>query len=477
MQFSSLGLVEPILRALASEQYVTATPIQAKSIPPALEGRDILGCAQTGTGKTAAFALPILQRLAGTTAKSHRARALILCPTRELASQIGDGFRAYGKNLQVKHTIIFGGVGENPQISALRRGVDVIIATPGRLLDLMNQGHVMLRDIEVLVLDEADRMLDMGFIRDIRRIVEKLPRERQTMFFSATMPNEIRQLADSMLSKPTVVQVAPVASTVEKVEQSVYFVDKPNKPQLLAHLVNELPMSRAIVFTRTKHGADKVVRHLHTRGIKAEAIHGNKSQNARERALDNFRAGKIPVLIATDIASRGIDVDNVSHVVNYDLTHEPETYVHRIGRTARAGQSGAAVSFCDREERENLRAIEKLIRQSIPVCEEHPVYEQRAAKPMHDVRPTHSHGGNGSNGSRRPQPPMGRRDQQQRERQHQRSQPANGQPRSHHAPQHASAPTGSGAPHRTGGHRPGGGVAPKPHYTGKVKRGGRRRGF
>jgi ATP-dependent RNA helicase RhlE len=257
----------------------------------------------------------------------------------------------------------------------------------------MNQGHVMLRDIQVLVLDEADRMLDMGFIRDIRRIVEKLPRERQTMLFSATMPNEIRQLADSLLTKPTVVQVAPVATTVEKVEQSVYFVDKPNKPQLLAHLVNELPMSRAIVFTRTKHGADKVVRHLHSRGIKAEAIHGNKSQNAPRAALDNFKSGKIPVLIATDIASRGIDVDNVSHVVNYDLTHEPETYVHRIGRTARAGQGGAAISFCDREERENLRAIEKLIRQTIPVCDEQPAYEQRAAKPMHDVRPMHSHGG------------------------------------------------------------------------------------
>src|SRR5688572_16740036 len=381
MQFSSLGLIEPLLRALATEQYFTATPIQAQAIPAGLEGRDVLGCAQTGTGKTAAFALPILQRLSAKKATSYRARCLVLCPTRELASQIADGFAAYGKNLQLKHTVIFGGVGENPQISALRRGVDVIIATPGRLLDLMEQGHVMLRDVEVLVLDEADRMLDMGFIRDIRKIVAKLPAKRQTMLFSATMPAEIRQLADSLLHQPAVVQVAPVATTVEKVEQSVYFVDKPNKPQLLAHLVNELPMSRAIVFTRTKHGADKVVRHLHARGIRAEAIHGNKSQNARQRALENFRASKIPVLVATDIASRGIDIDDVSHVVNYDLTHEPETYVHRIGRTARAGALGKAVSFCDREERDNLRAIEKLLKRSIPIKSDHPVYTKNEPAP------------------------------------------------------------------------------------------------
>ena len=460
MQFSSLGLVEPILRALATEQYFTATPIQAKAIPPALQGRDVLGCAQTGTGKTAAFALPILQRLAATKATSYRARCLVLCPTRELASQIADGFAAYGKNLQLKHTVIFGGVGENPQISALRRGIDVIIATPGRLLDLMEQGHVALREIEVLVLDEADRMLDMGFIRDIRRIVAKLPEERQTMLFSATMPAEIRQLADSLLREPAVVQVAPVATTVEKVEQSVYFVDRPNKPQLLAHLVNELPMSRAIVFTRTKHGADKVVRHLHQRGIRAEAIHGNTSQNARERALENFRSSKIPVLVATDIASRGIDIDNVSHVVNYDVTHEPETYVHRIGRTARAGQSGAAISLCDHEERENLRAIEKLIRQSIPVRENHPEYEQRAARPIEAVRPMHPR-------QQSPHPrhqPMGRRDQQQRERQQQRDQ----------RPAHATR-TAPSAAQRSGGHRPV--AAAQPHYAGKVKRGGRRRGF
>jgi len=481
MQFLSLGLVEPILRALATEQYFTATPIQAKAIPPALEGRDVLGCAQTGTGKTAAFALPILQRLSAAKAPSHRARCLVLAPTRELASQIAEGFAAYGKNLQLKHTVIFGGVGENPQISALRRGVDVIIATPGRLLDLMEQGHVMLRDIQVLVLDEADRMLDMGFIRDIRKITAKLPREKQTMLFSATMPPEIRDLANSLLHNPAVVEVAPAATTVEKVEQCVYFVDKPNKPQLLAHLVNELPMSRAIVFTRTKHGADKVVRHLHARGIKAEAIHGNKSQNARERALANFRASKIPVLVATDIASRGIDIDNVSHVVNYDLTHEPETYVHRIGRTARAGQGGDAISFCDREERGNLRAIEKLIKQTIEVRDNHPVYEAAAPRSHDHSRTPHSP-------HSRQHAPMGRRDQQQRERHPNNNQQPhaprsggggngqpqrNGQSRPQHAPRAAAAPAGGS--HGARSQRPGGGV--KPHYAGKVKSGRRRRGF
>jgi ATP-dependent RNA helicase RhlE len=395
MQFCDLRLIEPILRALVSEGYSTATPIQAKAIPPALQGRDVLGSAQTGTGKTAAFALPIIQQLSlkhGTAAQKSRLRCLVLCPTRELASQIGDGFRAYGKNLSLRHTVIFGGVGQNPQVDALRRGTDILIATPGRLLDLMDQGCCDLRNIEVLVLDEADRMLDMGFIRDIRKIVQQLPANRQTMLFSATMPAEIRQLANAMLRNPAVVQVAPVATPIEMIEQSVYFVEKRNKPQLLAHLVNELPMSRAIVFTRTKHGADKVVRHLHTRGIKAEAIHGNKSQNNRQRALANFKSNKIPVLVATDIASRGIDIDDVSHVVNYDLTHEPETYVHRIGRTARAGASGAAIAFCDHEERENLRAIEKLIRQSIPVREDHPTYTAAPAKAAASPGSDDSHG-------------------------------------------------------------------------------------
>ncbi|MEA2712021.1 MAG: ATP-dependent helicase RhlE [Phycisphaerales bacterium] len=480
MQFSSLGLIEPILRALATEQYFTATPIQAQAIPPGLEGRDVLGCAQTGTGKTAAFALPILQRLSAVKATSHRARCLVLAPTRELATQIAQGFGAYGKNLQIKTTVIFGGVGENPQISALRRGIDVIIATPGRLLDLMNQGHVDFKAIEVLVLDEADRMLDMGFIRDIRKIIAKLPAKKQTMLFSATMPPEIRELANSLLHHPAVVQVAPAATTVEKVEQSVYFVEKPNKPQLLAHLVNDLPMSRAIVFTRTKHGADKVVRHLHQRGIKAEAIHGNKSQNARERALANFRASKIPVLVATDIASRGIDIDNVSHVVNYDLTHEPETYVHRIGRTARAGLGGEAISFCDREERGNLRAIEKLIKHTIEVKDNHPAYEAPAPRAVDHDRPAHAPS------QSRQHPPMGRRDQQQKQRarEEQPHTPSssggnghpqrNGQPRPQHAPR-ANAAATPAASHGARPNRPGGGV--KPHYAGKVKAGRRRRGF
>jgi ATP-dependent RNA helicase RhlE len=275
--------------------------------------------------------------------------------------------------------VIFGGVGQNPQVHALRHGTDIIVATPGRLLDLMNQGHSDFRHVEVLVLDEADRMLDMGFINDIRKIVSKLPAQRQTLMFSATMPPEIRQLAQALLKNPVSVQVAPVAQTADKVDQSVYFVDKRNKPQLLAHLVNELPMTRAIVFTRTKHGADRVVRHLHKSGIKSEAIHGNKSQNARQRALDNFKREKIPVLVATDIAARGIDVDGITHVVNYDLTHEPETYVHRIGRTARAGAGGAAVSFCDAEERQNLQAIQRLIRQQIPVKTDHPAYSAKEA--------------------------------------------------------------------------------------------------
>jgi ATP-dependent RNA helicase RhlE len=392
MKFADLRLAEPLLRAIAAEGYSTATPIQAKAIPHVLDGRDVLGCAQTGTGKTAAFALPILQRLS---ARPQRAtpramRCLVLSPTRELATQIGDSFRAYGRNLPLRHTVIFGGVGQNPQVQALRSGVEIVVATPGRLLDLMNQGHVDLRGIEVFVLDEADRMLDMGFIHDIRKILARLPNQRQTLFFSATMPREIRALADSILSNPVTVEVAPVSATADRIEQSVYFVEKRNKPQLLAHLVDHLPMSRALVFTRTKHGADRVVRHLHSRGIRAEAIHGNKSQNARERALSNFRASKIPVLVATDIAARGIDIDDITHVVNYDVTHEPETYVHRIGRTARAGASGTAVSFCDHDERDNLRAIEKLIRLSIAVCSDHPQYVAQERLPAAHAPRQHS---------------------------------------------------------------------------------------
>ena len=397
MQFVQLQLSEPILRALVTEGYSTATPVQAEAIPHALRGRDILGCAQTGTGKTAAFALPILHRLSSTPRASGspgRARVLVLCPTRELASQISESFRTYGRHLALRHTIIFGGVNQNPQVDSLRRGTDIIVATPGRLLDLMNQGYVDLRGIESLVLDEADRMLDMGFIHDIRKIVSKLGPSRQTMFFSATMPTEIRRLADSLLKDPVTVQVSPVSATADGVDQSVYFVEKRNKAALLAHLVDNLPMSRAIVFTRTKRGADRVVEHLSKAGIKSEAIHGNKSQNARERALKNFRNSKVPVLVATDIASRGIDVDAISHVVNFDLSDEAETYVHRIGRTARAGAKGAAVTFCSPDEISNLKAIERLIRKSIPVKNDHPVYSKQTAM-SHDSshqregRPSH----------------------------------------------------------------------------------------
>ncbi|HZZ45075.1 MAG TPA: DEAD/DEAH box helicase [Tepidisphaeraceae bacterium] len=384
MKFADLRLNEALLRAVTTEGYEIATPIQAQSIPHILEGKDVLGVAQTGTGKTAAFALPILHRLMEKPSTGKpRVRCLVISPTRELATQIGDSFKSYGRHAGVKCAVIFGGVNQNPQVGNLRRGVEIVVATPGRLVDLMEQGHCDLSGVEVLVLDEADRMLDMGFIHDIRKIVSKVPAKRQTLFFSATMPTEIKRLAGSILHHPVTVQVTPVAATADRVEQCVYFVDKKNKPALLAHLVDEMPMSRAIVFSRTKHGADKVVRHLHSRGIRSEAIHGNKSQNARQRALENFKAGRIPVLVATDIASRGIDIDAVTHVVNYDLTHEPETYVHRIGRTARAGATGMAVSFCDPEERDNLRAIEKLIRQSIPVRNNHPTY---AAAPAHEHR-------------------------------------------------------------------------------------------
>ncbi|CAN5383099.1 DEAD/DEAH box helicase [soil metagenome] len=395
MLFADLQLHPTILEAIKSEGYTIATPIQAQAIPYVLAGKDVLGCAQTGTGKTAAFAMPILHRLAAKPVAAadapapaftppptsheghgsrhargftgHKPRVLVLCPTRELASQIADSFRAYGRGLNLKHVTIFGGVGQHPQVEALRRGVDIIIATPGRLMDLMEQRHVDLSAIEMLVLDEADRMLDMGFIQPIRRICGKLPANRQTLLFSATMAPEIRKLADSLLRQPSVVNIAPVAKTSAQIEESIYKVEKRDKPDLLAYLVQHLPMYRSLVFTKTKHGADRVVRHLHARGIKAEAIHGNKSQNVRQRALANFANNKIPVLVATDVASRGIDVDGITHVVNYDLTHEPETYVHRIGRTGRAGATGQAVSFCDREENANLRAIERLIRRTIPV--------------------------------------------------------------------------------------------------------------
>jgi ATP-dependent RNA helicase RhlE len=369
LSFAELSLSAPILRAVVSEGYSVATPVQAQAIPHVLGGRDVLGCAQTGTGKTAAFALPILHRLSIVARPGGvaRPRALVLCPTRELATQIADSFRIYGKHVELKCAVVYGGMSMGPQADMLRRGVDILIATPGRLLDLIRNRSADLRNVEMLVLDEADRMLDMGFIRDIRQIISYLPARRQTMLFSATMPPEIRQLAGSLLRDPATVQISPASPMADKIDQSVYFLDRMAKPTVLAQLVNELPISRAIIFTRTKHGADRLVRRLQTNGIASEAFHGNKSQNARQRALDNFRRGKTRLLIATDVASRGIDVDGISHVFNYDLTHEPETYIHRIGRTARAGASGTAISFCDAEEMPNLKAIEKLIRRQIPV--------------------------------------------------------------------------------------------------------------
>ena len=375
MLFKDLNLIEPILRALNTEGYSTPTPIQEQSIPVALAGRDLLGCAQTGTGKTAAFSIPILQHLYAEKSNGQRTkgiRALILTPTRELAIQIDESIAAYGRHLGLKHLVVFGGVSQHPQTAALRSGTDILIATPGRLLDLMQQGYISLSNIGIFVLDEADRMLDMGFIHDVKKVIAKLPSKRQTLFFSATMPNEIATLADSILNEPVRVEVTPVSSTAQTIQQSMFFVEKTDKKHLLLHLLKDKSIERVLVFARTKHGSDKVVKDLANHGVPAEAIHGNKSQNARQRALSNFKSGATRVLVATDIAARGIDVDNLTHVINYELPNVPETYVHRIGRTGRAGASGTAFSFCDREEREFLRDIQKLIGATIPVVNEHP---------------------------------------------------------------------------------------------------------
>jgi ATP-dependent RNA helicase RhlE len=379
MKFEELGLSEPILRAVVAAGYTTPTPIQAQAIRHVLDGRDLLGCAQTGTGKTAAFALPIIHRLTanGTPEKGRgrRIRVLVLSPTRELAIQIGESFRTFARGSALRETVIVGGVNQNPQTRALQHGVDILVATPGRLLDLMNQGFVDLSSLEVLVLDEADRMLDMGFLPDVRRIIAKVPKGRQTLFFSATMPEDIRALADAILRDPVRIRVAPVKETTELITQSAYMVGRNNKPQLLIHLLNNRSISRALIFTRTKHGADRVVRQLSKANIRAEAIHGNKSQAARQRTLANFKSNRTPILVATDIAARGIDVDAISHVVNYDIPEQAETYVHRIGRTGRAGATGVAFSFCDGEERGYLQAIERLIRVRLEVETDHPVYQ------------------------------------------------------------------------------------------------------
>ncbi len=373
-KFSELGLAEPILRALQARNHSQPTPIQAQAIPALLAGRDVLGIAQTGTGKTGAFALPILQQLSSrpSHAKGRGPRALILAPTRELAIQIGEEIRAYGKRLPVRHSVIFGGVGQRPQVDALVRGLDILVATPGRLLDLVEQGHVRLNGISHLVLDEADRMLDMGFVRDVRKIVAALPKARQSLLFSATMPKEVARLSGEILHNPQRVEVTPQSTPVERIEQSVFHVPAGGKLGLLADVLADPSLSRVIVFSRTKHRANRIAEQLEKRGITADAIHGNKSQSARQRALGRFRAGQIRVLVATDIAARGIDIEGVTHVVNFELPNEPESYVHRIGRTARAGAAGAALSFCDPGERDYLRDIQRLIGRQLTVVGEVP---------------------------------------------------------------------------------------------------------
>ncbi len=381
LQFKDLGLADPLLRALDEEGYTTPTPIQSGAIPHLLQGRDLLGLAQTGTGKTAAFALPILQHLAQkrVAATPKGPRVLVLAPTRELASQIDESFASYARHMKLTHTVVFGGVGQQRQVDAMRRGVDVLIAAPGRLLDLMGQGHINLSSVEILVLDEADRMLDMGFVKDIRRIVATLPKERQTLLFSATMPASIAELAGGLLHNPVRVEVAPPSTTVERVRQTVMFVDEADKKAATLMLLKSPKVVRAIVFTLMKHEANKVAEFLTANGVVAEAIHGNKSQGARERAMGGFRTGAVKVLVATDIAARGIDVDEVSHVFNYDLPNVPETYVHRIGRTARAGREGMAVTLCDATQRQWLRDVERETRQDITVLREHPFHSEAAA--------------------------------------------------------------------------------------------------
>jgi ATP-dependent RNA helicase RhlE len=409
MQFDELQLIEPLLQAVRAEGYTHPSPIQTLAIPPVLAGRDLLGCAQTGTGKTAAFALPILQRLVTLRAQgSIHLRVLVLTPTRELAAQIGESFQTYGRFTNIVPITIFGGVNQKPQIDRLRHGADVLVATPGRLLDLMGQGYVRLDRLEVLVLDEADRMLDMGFIHAVRRIISALPTKRQTLLFSATMPAAIQGLADDILDNPVHISVTPAVLTVEAIQQSVYFVEKTDKPALLEHLLRDVSIRRVLVFTRTKHGANKVVKQLRQASVFAEAIHGNKSQSAREQALANFKRGATRVLVATDIAARGIDVDAITHVINYDLPNEPESYIHRIGRTGRAGASGIAYSFCDTEERAYLIDIERLIRTHIPKAADYPYASKLGVPPTTDLTPR-----NGNRNQSRPTSPSRRPGQSQ----------------------------------------------------------------
>ncbi len=372
MTFNDLDLINPLMRALGDAGYTKPTPVQEKAIPHVLAGRDMVACAQTGTGKTAAFSIPVLQNLQNSGNKRKNIRALILTPTRELAIQIEQSLTSYGKYLPLRHAVVYGGVSQNPQVSKIRKGIDILVATPGRLLDLMGQGHIHLSNLEVFVLDEADRMLDMGFINDVRKVIKVLPKKRQTLLFSATMPGEIQDLAKKLLYKPVKVEVTPPSTTVEKIDQSLYYTNRPDKRKLLVHLLKEKDIGSALVFTRTKHGADKVARFLSKAGFKATAIHGNKSQNARQKALGDFKRSKISVLVATDIAARGIDIDELSYVFNFDLPDVAETYVHRIGRTGRAGNDGSAISFCDPNQKSELKGIQKLINNRLNVVSEHP---------------------------------------------------------------------------------------------------------
>ena len=459
--FSSLQLIEPLQRAVRDSGYTTPTPIQQQAIPHLLEGRDLLGCAKTGTGKTAAFALPMLQLLSagGRRAAPNSVRSLILAPTRELASQVAASFETYGAGLKLNVAVIFGGVSQGKQVAALHRGLDVLVATPGRLVDLMGQRHARLDKVEILVLDEADHMLDLGFIPDVKRILAALPKKRQTLFFSATMPPPIQKLADGMLSNPVKVFVTPPSTTVEEIEQRVHFVDRASKPTLLAQLLAAPEVERALVFTRTKHGADKVARRLVQGGITAAAIHGNKAQNNRERTLEGFRSGRLHVLVATDIAARGIDVDGITHVVNFELPNVPETYVHRIGRTGRAGATGIAISLCDREEREFLRDIERLTKRSIPVAGQ----PERVRQPVPGAGP-------GAHAAREARlagvaiTPDGR-EERAPEREHHTARPHAPRHGSERRPQHA----GGGRPQHHGGgdRRPSHGGGARPHSGGR----------
>ncbi len=436
MTFSELNLIDPILKALQTEGYTTPTPIQEAAIPIVLTEKDLLGCAQTGTGKTAAFAIPILQLLSSPKHVSGPGQkyiqCLILTPTRELAIQIGESFAAYGRNLRLKHTVIFGGVNQHAQVNAIRAGIDILIATPGRLLDLINQKIIHLHQLKIFVLDEADRMLDMGFIHDVKKVIAKIPEHRQTLFFSATMPPEIQKLADTILKSPQKVEVTPVSSTAETIDQALYFVDKGNKRHLLKQLLEDDSIKSALVFTRTKHGADKVVKDLQHVQIDAAAIHGNKSQNARQRALGDFKNGDLRVLVATDIAARGIDVEALSHVIIYELPEVPETYVHRIGRTGRAGASGKAIMFCDADELPLLKDIQKLIKKDIPVVTGHGFPMKEGPTPD-ALKPKQGGGGNRRSPMGGPKPA---------------SQHRNGKRPAAHAPAPAS-----GTPRRSGNFR------------------------